>query len=235
MPGVLHKYHGRVLLITTQNCAIHCRYCFRRHFPYADNRPSRKEWQASIDYIASDNSIEEVILSGGDPLAISNTHLQFLLEQLGRIAHLQRVRIHTRLPILLPDRIDQTLLGLLANLQQQVIVVIHANHAQEIDDSVLKACVQLRDNGVHVLNQSVLLTDINDEAETLIALSERLFAAGVLPYYLHMPDKVRSTAHFTVTDAKAQTLIKAMQARLPGYLIPKLVREEPQEPNKTLL
>ena len=235
VPGLLHKYHGRVLLVTTQSCAIHCRYCFRRHFPYADNRPSRKEWQTSIDYIANDASIEEVILSGGDPLAISNTHLQFLLEQLGRIPHLRRVRMHTRLPIVLPDRIDATLLGLLSALPQQVIVVIHANHAQEFDASVDAACGQLRNIGAHLLNQSVLLRSINDDTETLITLSERLFAAGVLPYYLHMVDKVNGAAHFDVADDTAHALIKAMQARLPGYLVPKLVRELPQEPNKTLL
>ncbi|MES2606452.1 MAG: EF-P beta-lysylation protein EpmB [Pseudomonadota bacterium] len=235
VPGVLHKYHGRVLLIATQSCAIHCRYCFRRHFPYADNRPSRKEWQQSIEYIAADSTIEEVILSGGDPLAVSNTHLQFLLEQLGRIPHLQRIRFHTRLPILLPDRIDQTLLALFAGLKQQVVVVIHANHAQELDAAVLAACARLRAINVHLLNQSVLLADINDRADALIELSQRLFAAGVLPYYLHMLDKVSGAAHFDVASDKAQALIRAMQARLPGYLVPKLVRELPQEPNKTLL
>jgi L-lysine 2,3-aminomutase len=233
--GLLHKYQGRVLLITTQSCAIHCRYCFRRHFPYADNKPSRLQWQQSIDYIAADSSINEVILSGGDPLAISNTHLQFLLEKLGRIAHLQRIRFHTRLPILLPDRIDASLLSSLSGLRQQVIVVIHANHAQELDVSVLAACGRLRDIGVHLLNQSVLLAGINDQAESLITLSERLFAAGVLPYYLHMLDKVSGAVHFEVSDDKAQALIRLMQARLPGYLVPKLVRELPQAPNKTLL
>jgi len=234
-PGLLHKYHGRVLLITTQSCAIHCRYCFRRHFPYADNKPSRAQWQQSIDYIASDSSIVEAILSGGDPLAVSNTHLGFLLRKLGAIPHLARIRIHTRLPLVLPDRIDSTLLALLRELPQQVVVVIHANHAQELDADSLAACQRLQQCGVTLLNQSVLLRGINDDADTLAQLSERLFAAGVLPYYLHMPDKVRSTAHFDVTDDAAHALVRTLQSRLPGYLVPKLVRELPQEPNKTLL
>lgn len=234
-PGLLHKYHGRVLLITTQSCAIHCRYCFRRHFPYADNKPSRAQWQQGIDYIANDSSIEEAILSGGDPLAVSNTHLAFLLRKLGAIPHLARIRIHTRLPLVLPERIDSTLLALLDELPQQVVVVIHANHAQELDADTLAACQRLRQCGVTLLNQSVLLKGINDDADTLTQLSERLFAAGVLPYYLHMPDKVRSTAHFDVADDTAQALVRTLQSRLPGYLVPKLVREMPQEPNKTLL
>jgi EF-P beta-lysylation protein EpmB len=234
-PGLLHKYHGRVLLITTQSCAIHCRYCFRRHFPYADNKPSRAEWQQSIDYIANDSSIEEAILSGGDPLAVSNTHLTFLLRKLGAIPHLQRIRLHTRLPLVLPDRIDSTLLQLFGELKQQIVVVIHANHAQELDADTLAACQRLREIGCTLLNQSVLLHGINDDADSLTQLSERLFAAGVLPYYLHMPDKVRSTAHFDVADDTAQGLIRALQRRLPGYLVPKLVRELPQEPHKTLL
>jgi EF-P beta-lysylation protein EpmB len=234
-PGLLHKYHGRVLLITTQSCAIHCRYCFRRHFPYAGNRPSRAEWQQSIDYIANDSSIEEAILSGGDPLAVSNTHLGFLLRKLGAIPHLQRIRLHTRLPLVLPDRIDSTLLQLFGELKQQIVVVIHANHAQELDADTLAACQRLREIGCTLLNQSVLLHGINDDADSLTQLSERLFAAGVLPYYLHMPDKVRSTAHFDVADDTAQGLIRALQRRLPGYLVPKLVRELPQEPHKTLL
>jgi len=235
VPGVLHKYHGRVLLITTQNCAIHCRYCFRRHFPYADNRQSRADWDQSLDYIRGDATIEEVILSGGDPLAIANGHLQFLLERIGTIAHVRRIRLHTRLPILLPDRIDATLLTLLQALPQQVVLVIHANHAQEIDDSVLDACRRLREAGVHLLNQSVLLAGINDDADTLTQLSQRLFAAGVLPYYLHMLDKVHGAAHFDVPDARARALVAVMQARLPGYLVPKLARELPQERHKILL
>ncbi len=235
VPGLLHKYQGRVLLITTQNCAIHCRYCFRRHFPYADNRPSRAGWEQSIEYIAGDASIEEVILSGGDPLAISNSHLDYLLKRLAPIPHLKRIRIHTRLPLLLPDRIDSTLLALLDALPQQVVMVIHANHAQEFDAAVDLACQRLRECGVHLLNQSVLLAGINDSAEALINLSQRLFAAGVLPYYLHMLDKVNGAAHFDVEASQALALIGVMQERLPGYLVPKLVRELPHERHKILL
>ena len=235
VPGVLHKYHGRVLLIVTQNCAIHCRYCFRRHFPYGDNRPSRTEWDESLRYIAEDTSIKEVILSGGDPLAIANSHLEFLLQRIGAIAHVQRIRLHTRLPILLPDRIDGFLLGMMKTLSQRVVVVIHANHAREFDAAVIAACQRLRESGALLLNQSVLLQGINDNADALCELSQTLLGAGVLPYYLHMPDKVRSTAHFDVSDDTASRLIAAMQARLPGYLVPKMVREVPHEKHKILL
>ncbi len=235
VPGLLHKYQGRVLLITTQNCAIHCRYCFRRHFPYADNRPSRAGWEQSLDYILGDPSIEEVILSGGDPLAISNSHLDYLLQRLASVPHLKRIRLHTRLPLLLPDRIDQTLLTLLGELPQQVVMVIHANHAQEFDAAVDAACRKLRECGVHMLNQSVLLGGINDNAGALCELSLRLFAAGVLPYYLHMLDKVNGAAHFEVPDTQALALIGTMQTRLPGYLVPKLARELPHERHKLLL
>ncbi len=235
VPGLLHKYQGRVLLITTQNCAIHCRYCFRRHFPYADNRPSRAGWEQSLDYIASDTTIEEVILSGGDPLAISNSHLDYLLKRLAVIPHLRRIRLHTRLPLLLPDRIDPTLLSLLGELPQQVVMVIHANHAREFDSEVDLACQRLRACGVHLLNQSVLLAGINDSTDALIELSQRLFAAGVLPYYLHMLDKINGAAHFDVPEPEALALIGAMQAGLPGYLVPKLVRELPHERHKIML
>jgi EF-P beta-lysylation protein EpmB len=225
VPGLLHKYEGRVLLITTQSCAIHCRYCFRRHFPYADNRPGRAQWQQALDYIAADPSITEVILSGGDPLATSNTYLEWLLQELGKIPHLQRLRLHTRLPLMLPDRVDRSLLDLLAAWRGQVVVVLHANHAQEFDAEVDAACARLRAIGVHLLNQSVLLKGINDSAEVLCNLSERLFAAGVLPYYLHQLDKVAGAAHFAVPDASALQVVAELRSRLPGYLVPQLVRE----------
>lgn len=225
VPGLLHKYAGRVLLITTQSCAIHCRYCFRRHFPYADNRPGRAQWQEALDYIAADPSIVEVILSGGDPLATSNTYLGWLLGELGRIPHLRRLRLHTRLPLMLPDRIDRGLLELLAAWQGQVVLVLHANHAQEFDAEVDAALGRLRAGGVQLLNQSVLLKGINDSADVLCELSERLFAGGVLPYYLHQLDKVAGAAHFAVPDARALQLMDELRSRLPGYLLPRLVRE----------
>jgi L-lysine 2,3-aminomutase len=224
-PGLLHKYAGRVLLITTQSCAIHCRYCFRRHFPYADNRPGRAQWQQALDYIVADSSINEVILSGGDPLATSNTYLSWLVEELRQIPHLQRLRLHTRLPLMLPDRVDRALLDILAGWPGQVVIVLHANHAQELDAEVDAACARLRSVGVQLLNQSVLLQGINDSAEILTDLSERLFAAGVLPYYLHQLDKVAGAAHFAVTDARALELAAELRSRLPGYLVPQLVRE----------
>lgn len=233
--GLLHKYAGRVLLIATQSCAIHCRYCFRRHFPYADNRPGRAQWQDTFDYIAADASVTEVILSGGDPLAVSNTYLQWLLDNLLAIPHVQRLRIHTRLPLMLPARVDASLLQMLGKRRQQVVMVLHANHANEFDADVDAACARLRDEGVHLLNQSVLLRGVNDSVAALTDLSERLLAAGVLPYYVHMPDKVLGTAHFDVSDAEAHALLHALHARLPGYLVPRLVREESGKPGKVLL
>jgi EF-P beta-lysylation protein EpmB len=233
--GLLHKYEGRVLLIATQSCAIHCRYCFRRHFPYADNRPGRAQWQETFAYIAGDPTITEVILSGGDPLAVSNTYLQWLLDSLLAIPHVERLRIHTRLPIMLPARVDNVVLQMLSKRRQQIVMVIHANHANEFDAEVDAACARLRAHGVHLLNQSVLLKGINDDADVLAALSERLLAAGVLPYYVHMPDKVQGTAQFAVSDAAAHTLMQALHARLPGYLVPRLVREENGKPGKTLI
>ncbi len=233
--GLLHKYQGRVLLIATQSCAIHCRYCFRRHFPYADNRPGRAQWQDAFRYIADDATITEVILSGGDPLASSNTYLQWLVDTLLAIPHVRRLRIHTRLPIMLPARVDNALLHMLGKRRQQVVMVLHANHANEFDASVDEACSRLRAEGIQLLNQSVLLKGINDSADALCALSERLLAAGVLPYYLHMPDKVQGTTHFDVTDDAALTLMQVMHERLPGYLVPRLVREESGKPGKVLL
>lgn len=225
-PGLLHKYAGRVLLITTSSCAIHCRYCFRRHFPYSDNRPGREQWQASFDYIQANPDIREVILSGGDPLATSNAYLGWLVEKLLAIPHIERLRFHTRVPIMIPQRVDTPLLRLLAERKQQIIVVLHANHAQEFDADVDKACERLRAGGIHLLNQSVLLAGINDSSAALCALSERMFAAGVLPYYLHMLDKVSGAAQFAVQLAAAKDLIRSMQASLPGYLVPRLVKEE---------
>lgn len=233
--GLLHKYHGRVLLIATQSCAINCRYCFRRHFPYADNRAGRKQWQDALQYIEADNTIEEVILSGGDPMATSNTYLSWLVESVAAISHVKRIRFHTRLPLVLPDRIDRPLQQLLESLSQQVIIVIHANHPREFDDSVDQACRRLRESGAQLLNQSVLLQGINDTTEVLAELSERLLAAGVLPYYLHLLDKVSGAGHFATSLEHARTLIAELQARLPGYLVPRLVCEEPDKPGKVPL
>jgi len=235
VPGLLHKYQGRVLMIVTQACAIHCRYCFRRHFPYAENRQSRAQWETALQYIARHSDIHEVILSGGDPLATSNQHLEWLLTNLRAIPHLQRIRLHSRLPIVLPDRVDAALLNLLREGPQQFIMVVHANHPNEIDHNVIQACTKLRSNGLTLLNQTVLLQGINNSAEVLVQLSERMFAAGVLPYYLHLPDRVKGTAHFNIQEAEALDLLARLQATLPGYLVPRLVKEEPGRPAKTPL
>jgi EF-P beta-lysylation protein EpmB len=223
--GVLHKYEGRALLIASGTCAINCRYCFRRHFPYSEELAAEQQWREALAYLHREESISELILSGGDPLALSTGKLAELSAGLADIAHVRRVRIHSRLPVVLPERIDDSLLGWLADLPQQKVVVLHANHANEFDHGVDAACARLRACGAILLNQSVLLRGINDDVETLAALSERMFAAGVLPYYLHQLDRVQGTAHFEVGDAEATALIEALRARLPGYLVPRLVRE----------
>lgn len=223
--GVLHKYHGRALLIASGSCAINCRYCFRRHFPYGEEMAAAGQWRKALEHLRRDNSISELILSGGDPLALTTPKLEELSRGLIDIPHVIRLRIHTRLPVVLPERIDAPLLAWLKSLPLQKVIVLHANHANEIDASVDEACGRLRDAGVILLNQSVLLRGINDTVTALAVLSERLFAAGVLPYYLHQLDRVQGTAHFEVEDAPALDLVECLRARLPGYLVPRLVRE----------
>lgn len=230
--GMLRKYQGRALLVATGSCAIHCRYCFRRHFPYAEQTAAREGWHAAIERIRADASIDEVILSGGDPLSLSTQKLAQLTDALRAVPHLRRLRIHTRLPIVLPERVDDGLLGWLAALPWPVAVVMHANHANEFDPSVDGAMARLRGVGASVLNQAVLLRGVNDSVEALAALSERGYAAGVLPYYLHQLDRVAGTAHFEVDDDRARGLHAALAARMPGYLVPRLVREVPGDPGK---
>ncbi|AIA76640.1 lysine 2,3-aminomutase [Halomonas campaniensis] len=233
--GLIHKYAGRVLLIASPACAINCRYCFRRHFPYSDNSPSRAQWQEALDYLRADTTLHEAILSGGDPLAANDRQLAWLVEQLENIPHLKRLRIHTRLPVVIPDRVDDALLGWLAATRLQKVMVLHINHANEIDQAVIDACTRLKQAGVTLLNQSVLLRGINDSVSTLATLSERLFEAGVLPYYLHVVDPVQGAAHFDVPDAEAKTLVKQLLEHLPGFLMPRLVREVPGKTSKTPL
>lgn len=225
VPGLLHKYHGRVLLVTTGACAIHCRYCFRRHFPYSDANPASHDWDPALDYIASDTTINEVILSGGDPLTLSDQRLAPLAQRLSHIPHLRRLRIHTRLPIVLPERVDATLLGWLHHSPLKTVMVIHANHANEIDATVTMALSRLIQAGVVLLNQSVLLHGVNNSARALIELSERLFEAGVTPYYLHLLDKVQGASHFDVDLYQARQLMQQLRNCLPGYLVPQLVHE----------
>ncbi len=234
-PGVLHKYHGRALLVTTGACAVHCRYCFRRHFAYQDLPRGRRWWAEAVDYVRADPSLHEVLLSGGDPLTLPDAQLRALVEDLATIPHLERVRIHTRLPVVLPSRVDDQLLAWLCGTRLAPVVVIHANHPGEIADDVASACRRLRDAGVTTLNQSVFLRGINDDADVLVDLSERLFRAGVLPYYLHALDHVAGAGHFLIDDQRARDLHTAMAARLPGYLVPRLVREEPGQAGKTPL
>ena len=232
-PGIIHKYDGRVLLVTTGACAVHCRYCFRRHFPYQDHQQSPAQWREGLDYIRQDTSISEVILSGGDPLVLGNERLGSLLELLAAIPHLRRLRIHTRLPVVLPQRVDPGLLQLLVGNRLQCCVVIHSNHPAELDASVAEALSDLREAGITLLNQSVLLRGINDDSDTLCLLSEKLYQTGVLPYYLHLLDPVAGGAHFDVTQFTARQIYRQLLDRLPGYLVPKLVRESPSNTSKT--
>ena len=231
--GVLHKYEGRALLIAAGSCAVNCRYCFRRHFPYAEELAAAHAWREAVDCLANDTSIREVILSGGDPLVLSTKKLADLTAALRDVPHVIRLRIHSRLPVVLPERIDDAFCAWLSALPLQRVVVLHANHPNELDAGVQAACARLRESGATLLNQSVLLRGINDDADALTELSERLFACGVLPYYLHQLDRVRGTAHFEVSDARARELVDALRARLPGYLVPRLVRELPGEGAKT--
>ncbi|GFZ96022.1 EF-P beta-lysylation protein EpmB [Dyella caseinilytica] len=230
--GVLHKYQGRALLIASGSCAINCRYCFRRHFPYGDEMAAANQWQEALEHVSHDKSINELILSGGDPLSLATSKLEELSRGLAGLRHITRLRIHTRLPVVLPERIDAPFLEWLHALPLQKVVVLHANHANEFDSTVDAACAGLREAGATLLNQSVLLRGINDNADALVALSERLFAAGVLPYYLHQLDRVQGAAHFEVTDEQAQALVETIRTRLPGYLVPKLVREVEGDPSK---
>ncbi|MFQ5470430.1 MAG: EF-P beta-lysylation protein EpmB [Gammaproteobacteria bacterium] len=224
--GLVKKYAGRALLITTGACAIHCRYCFRRHFPYATANGNLDQWQSAIEFIRQDESISEVILSGGDPLLMENEYLSRLTNQLKPIPHIKRVRIHTRIPVVLPDRIDQAFIAWLSELPFNTSIVIHCNHANEIDALVGKTLLKLARTNATIFNQSVLLHRINDSVEALSSLSERLFESRVIPYYLHLLDKVQGAAHFDVSRDKALEIMHELRQRLPGYLTPRLVKEK---------
>jgi EF-P beta-lysylation protein EpmB len=230
--GVLQKYRGRALLVATGSCAIHCRYCFRRHFDYAAETAAAGHWREAVAQIAADPTIEEVLLSGGDPLSLATPKLVELTGALAAIPHVVRLRIHTRLPIVLPDRVDDALVAWLHGLPWPVTVVLHANHANEFDAHVDAAMARLRGAGAMLLNQAVLLRGVNDDVEALADLGMRGLAAGVLPYYLHQLDRVQGAAHFEVDDATALELHRALRARTSGYLVPRLVRELPGDPGK---
>lgn len=232
-PGLLHKYRGRALLITTGACAIHCRYCFRRHFDYSSQ--AEPDWSQLAAYFL-EQELDEIILSGGDPLSLSNQRLQRIWQQLHAIPSLRRIRLHTRLPVVLPERIDPGLLELLAASPWPVVLVIHSNHPHELGADVQQALAALRHLPyLTLLNQTVLLKGVNDHAATLAALSHALFEAGVLPYYLHLLDSVQGAQHFAIPDAAAKQLFQQLQQQLPGYLVPRLVREIPAAKSKTLV
>lgn len=233
--GVLHKYYGRVLLINTGACAIHCRYCFRRNFPYSDLQLSKQQEITAIQTIEKDETIEEVILSGGDPLVLNDARLANLSEKLNQIKHLKRIRIHSRLPIVQPECITAKLLEILQQSSKKIVVVVHCNHANEIDDAVINVCERLKNAGATLLNQSVLLRGVNDDATILCQLSERLFECGVLPYYLHFLDKAHGAGHFQVSETEALTIMTEVQNRLSGYLVPKLVCENAGQLSKQYL
>ncbi|MGB7754840.1 MAG: EF-P beta-lysylation protein EpmB [Salinisphaera sp.] len=233
--GLLHKYHGRALLVTTGACAVHCRYCFRRHFDYSAQHAGGSHAEAALARIAADPSITEVILSGGDPLSLSNARLASLGTRLDAIGHVERLRMHTRTPIVLPERVDSELLAWFAARRARQVVVVHVNHANELSPDVVNALRAIAGTGTTLLNQTVLLSGVNDDAEALADLSLALFDAGVMPYYLHLLDRVRGTSHFEVPESQATALMQALAARLPGYLVPKLAREEAGDDAKSVL
>lgn len=235
VPGLLHKYHNRALLLVKGGCAINCRYCFRRHFPYAENQGNKHNWQAALAYIAAHPQLDEIIFSGGDPLMAKDSELDWLLTQLEGIAHIKRLRIHSRLPVVIPSRITDALVARLASSSLQILLVTHINHAREIDSDLRNAMARLRGAGVTLLNQSVLLRGVNDSAQTLAELSNALFDAGIMPYYLHVLDKVQGAAHFMVSDEEARAIMRELLTLVSGYLVPTLAREIGGEAAKTPL
>lgn len=235
VPGLIHKYHGRILLIASGSCAVNCRYCFRRHYPYSKSFAPRQNWQASIEYINSNPSIHEVILSGGDPLTLSTSTLAKLTIQLQQIPHLKTLRIHSRIPVVMPERIDTEFTEWASSCSLKKVLVLHINHPNELGIKSIKVIDTLADCGFTLLNQSVILKHINDDAETLIELSHQLFDCGVMPYYLHQFDPVQNASHFDVNQQETEKIYLKMQAQLPGYLLPKLVKEVAGEHAKTLV
>lgn len=235
VPGLLHKYHNRALLLVKGGCAVNCRYCFRRHFPYQDNQGNKSNWRQALDYIRQHPELDEIIFSGGDPLMAKDHELDWLINELETIPHVQRLRIHSRLPVVIPARITETLCQRLSQTRLRVLLVTHINHANEIDSELRESMARLHRAGVTLLNQSVLLRGVNDNASTLAALSNALFDAGVLPYYLHVLDKVQGAAHFLVSDEDARDIMKQLLSQVSGYLVPRLTREIGGEASKTLL
>ena len=232
IPGLLHKYHGRVLLTMASRCAINCRYCFRRHFPYQVNQIGQTQWLQIVNYIEAHTEVEEVILSGGEPLLHKDETLSKFINALAQIPHLKWLRIHTRLPVVIPSRVTASLVDLLDKTRLQVVMVMHCNHPQELDNTVQQAWQRLKSSNIHLFNQTVLLKGVNDEEQTLIALQKSLFAAGVMPYYLHQLDKVQGAAHFAVDNKRAKALQQYLREHLPGYLVPRFVVEQAGQRSK---
>ena len=230
--GLLQKYAGRALLIATAACAIHCRYCFRRDFPYADHQALPRHWPALQRRLSGQHELQELILSGGEPLLLEDSKLQELIAGLTRITSLRRLRIHSRLPVVLPSRITKSLCDILTGHRLATVLVVHANHPRELGAEAREALGRLHAAGVTLLNQSVLLRGVNDSVEVLQALSEALFESRVLPYYLHQLDRVRGSGHFAVPDAEARRLIESLRSQLSGYLVPRLVRDGKGQPSK---
>lgn len=235
IPGLLHKYHNRALLMTKTACAINCRYCFRRHFPYHNNQGTKKNLGAALAYIASHPELDEIILSGGDPLMAKDHEMAFLITELEKIAHIKRLRIHSRLAVVIPNRITSELCRLFAKTRLQIVLVTHINHPNEIDDNVTNAIKCLKEHQVTVLNQSVLLKKVNDDADVLACLSNKLFSIGILPYYIHLLDKVQGAAHFLVDDDNAKQIMRQLAKNVSGYLVPKLAREIGGEKSKRVI
>ncbi len=233
LSGVLHKYKSRFLLTLTGACAVHCRYCFRRHFPYQENLPKSQDWLNIKQYLQSQPEINEVILSGGDPLTLSNQKLQTWIERLEQLEQIKYLRIHSRVPVVIPNRVEESLISLLKKSRLRIILVIHSNHPNELDQQTSQCLHALVRENITVLNQTVLLKGVNNSAEVLSALSYRLFDMGVMPYYLHVLDKVKGAQHFDLKQAEINQIYSQLLANLPGYLVPKLVREIAGEPNKT--
>jgi EF-P beta-lysylation protein EpmB len=229
---LLQKYEGRALIVTTSACAMHCRYCFRKNFPYETQEPS---FENELKLIQEDDTISEVLLSGGDPLSLSDRTLSTLLYSLAAIPHVKRVRFHTRFPIGIPERIDENLLSILKDFPKQLWFVIHSNHAREFDDDVWQSLKEIQKLGIPVLNQSVLLEGVNNQVDTLQELCEALIDHGVTPYYLHQLDKVQGASHFEVSIDTGKALIEELTKRLPGYGVPRYVQEIPHMPSKTTL
>lgn len=232
-PGLIHKYKNRALFIVTGACAIHCRYCFRRHFPYSDAQINNENWEPAFQYLREHTEVTEIILSGGDPLMVSDEKLTHLVNELAQIKHLKRLRIHSRIPSVLPERITKTFIDLLMNSRFNVSLVTHINHPNELNENNKAVLKMLQTTNIQLLNQSVLLSGVNDNPKTLIDLSEKLYETGVLPYYLHLLDPVQGAAHFYVKEADARVFLDEMTNSLPGYLVPKLVKEISGEQAKT--